>query len=305
MAPTVNHDFRGILPAIVTPFDSSGDFAEPVFARLVERLYAAGVHGLYVCGQTGEGMQQPAGQRKRVAEAAIRLSPPGKTVVIHVGAHSTREAVDLARHASAAGAAAVSALPPGPAYSFPEIHDYYSALAEASAVPLLIYYFPALAPNLKSLDQFLELCEIPNVAGLKFTDSDFFKMGEIRRRGPRIFSGCDEMLAAGLLMGADGGIGSIYNLIPEEFLRIYNLAGEGRWEEARRVQRDVNELIEVLLRFPIHPVVKTLLAWSGVDCGGCVSPKRSLTAAQCEELRARLERTRLGREKWIAVEARP
>ena len=295
----------GIMPAVVTPFDESGAFAPGAFEKLLARLYGAGVDGLYVCGQTGEGLLQSVASRQQAAEAAVRLSPKGKTIIVHVGAHTTDDAVTLARHAAKAGAHAVSSLPPAGAYSFDEIRAYYRTLAAASELPLLVYYFPSVAPALRSTEQMLELCALPNVIGLKFTDSDMFRLWSLKRAGAVVFNGSDEMLVAGLIMGADGGIGSIYNLIPEEFLRIYNLAGEGRWEEARRVQRDVNELIEVLLRFPIHPVVKTLLAWSGVDCGGCVSPKRSLTAAQCEELRARLERTRLGREKWIAVEARP
>src|SRR5690606_16972469 len=89
----------GILPAAVTPLDAEGRFRRDVFERLLGRLYAAGVDGVYVCGTTGEGMLQPAAQRREVAAAAVGLSPPGNRVVVHVGAPSTAEAVDLARHA--------------------------------------------------------------------------------------------------------------------------------------------------------------------------------------------------------------
>src|SRR5262245_35522928 len=82
----------GIIPAVVTPFDAEGKFNVRSFERLAERLYEAGVHGLYLCGSTGEGMLQTVAQRKQVAEAAMRNSPPNKSVIIHVGANTTGEA---------------------------------------------------------------------------------------------------------------------------------------------------------------------------------------------------------------------
>jgi len=87
----------GIIPAVVTPFDTEGKFNVRSFERLVERLYAAGVHGLYLCGSTGEGMLQTVAQRKQVAEVAMRNSPSDKSVIIHVGANTTDEAIELAR----------------------------------------------------------------------------------------------------------------------------------------------------------------------------------------------------------------
>ena len=102
----------GIVPAVVTPFDAEGEFNVRSFERLAERLYAAGVHGLYLCGSTGEGMLQTVAQRKQVAEAAMRNSPPDKTVIVHVGANTTDEAIELTRHSARIGAHAVSSLPP-------------------------------------------------------------------------------------------------------------------------------------------------------------------------------------------------
>lgn len=278
---------RGILPAVLTPFDADGRFAPAPFERLLERLFAAGVDGLYVCGTTGEGMLQAAAQRKAVLEAAVRCTPAGRQVVVHVGAASTAEAIDLARHAARAGAHAVSSVPPlGGTFSFPEVRDYYRALAAASELPLVVYYFPELCPALQRTEDLQELCALPNVAGVKFTDFDLFKMASVCRPGQSVFNGRDEVLAAGLLMGADGGIGSFYNLVPERFVELFRLAQAGRWEEARAVQRQINRLIAVVLRFPLFPALKQILAWSGIDCGACLSPRRPLS----EEERRALER---------------
>ena len=72
---TDTQKFFGILPAVVTPVDDTGRFQAAPFETLLARVYGAGVDGIYVCGQTGEGLQQTAAQRKQVAEVAMACSP--------------------------------------------------------------------------------------------------------------------------------------------------------------------------------------------------------------------------------------
>ncbi|MCX6632585.1 MAG: dihydrodipicolinate synthase family protein, partial [Candidatus Solibacter sp.] len=234
---------RGILPAVVTPFDADEQFAPEPFEALLESVYAAGVDGVYVCGGTGEGLLQTVAQRKRVAEAAVNNSPKGKLVIVHVGSHRTGDAVELAQHAGKLGASAVSALPPLGNYSFPEVRTDYEAGASAAEVPLLVYFFPGSYPGVQTLDQVLELCRIPNVAGLKYTDFDLYRLRSIKQSGAVVFNGYDEVLAPGLLMGADGGIGTFYNVIPELFVDLYQRARGGDWEGARAVQDGINTII--------------------------------------------------------------
>jgi N-acetylneuraminate lyase len=280
----------GIIPAAVTPFDAGGRFSERAFERLLERLYAAGVHGVYLCGSTGEGMLQPVEQRKRVTEAAVRNSPKGKEVIVHVGANTTAEALELARHAAGAGAHMISSLPPiAGNYSFAEIRSYYQQLAAASDLPLLVYYFPEVAPAVKTADQILELASIDNVVGLKFTEYDLYTMLRLKQRGACIFYGRDEMLSAGLLLGADGGIGSFYNVIPGLFLELWDLARAGRWAEMKDLQERINDFITITLRYPLFPALKAILGWTGIECGPCLGPRRQfLTDAESACLRDEL-----------------
>ncbi len=292
--------FQGILPAMITPFDAEGRFRADAFERLLDRCYSAGVDGVYVCGQTGEGLQQSGEQRKRVAETAAKCSPKGKAVIVHTGAMSTAEAVDLTKHAAQIGAHAVSALPPIGNYSFAEIKAYYTAIASASDIPLLIYYFPAYAPSVNTLDLILELCAIPNVCGLKFTSNDLFLLSEVKKSGATVFYGTDEMLIAGLAMGADGGIGSFYNVAPELFVRLWALTQQGQWEQARTVQQQINEMIAIGLRFPVHPAVKAMVARRGIDCGECLPPRRSLS----KEEEARMDEMIAGSDFVSALFAR-
>ena len=281
--------FGGILPAAVTPVDPDGSFRREVFLQLLGRLYAAGVDGVYVCGTTGEGLLQSAAQRRDVAAAAVDASPAGKQVIVHVGAPSTREAVELARHAGRIGASAVSSLPPAGAYTFREIRGYYARLAGEAGTPLFLYYFPNTGGPALELDQLLELCALPGVAGIKITDFDLYRLRALKQEGAVVFNGRDEVLVAGLLMGADGGIGTFYNLLPEAVTRIFALARSGDWTGARAEQDRVNALVRALSPFPLFPAVKQVLEWSGLACGPCIAPREPLTAEEAVRLRQRLE----------------
>lgn len=299
MNTITHHEFAGILPAVATPL-RDGHFWPEAFERLLSHIYKADSHGVYVCGQTGEGLLLPAADRMQAVEAAVRNSPAGKTVIAHVGAYSTSEAIALARHAASVGAHAVSSLPPLGGLGFGDIRSYYEALASASDLPLFIYYFPDLCPAIAETAQILELAAIPNVVGLKFTDFDLYKLWSIRSQGHIIYNGRDEVLVAGLLMGADGGIGTFYNLVPDWFVDLYRRSKAGDWTGARAIQDDINELIRIVLRFPALPAVKMLLARMGMDCGECVPPRRPLTDVQERDLLAALEGTRFARTRLPA-----
>lgn len=270
---------EGILPALMTPVTAAGGVDTAALERLAARLYECGVDGLYVCGQTGEGLQQTVPMRKMALEAALNASPRGKQVVAHVGSACVADAIELARHAAAKGACAVSSLPPGGGLSYQEIRGYYATLAQASDVPLVLYFYPEVAPGLRA-EQVVELCSVPNVAGVKFTSFELNRIAEMNRGGAFVLNGRDEVLAAGLLMGACGGIGSFYNLTPELFVRVWQASQRGDWAEARALQDRIDELIVTILRFPMIAAIKKLLDWSGLPCGPVLAPRRGLSAEE-------------------------
>jgi len=278
----------GILPALITPLNPDHTLHVKSLEQLLERVYSADVDGVYVCGSTGEGLLLPAHMRRQIVDIAIGNSPRGKHVIVHVGAWSFAEAQALARHAEQAGAAAISSLPPAGA-SFAEQSEHYRALAAGSGLPFLAYYFPGACGGALTHQQLLEICALPGIAGLKFTDYDLFVLSLLTREGHVVFNGRDEVLAAGLLMGANGGIGSIYNLVPGWFDDLYRLARAGNWAEARARQDRINDLIAVLLRFPFMPALKCAMSWQGVPCGEALRPRMPLTDEQQATLRRELE----------------
>lgn len=282
-------EFRGIFPALPTPLDESEEFLPRSFELLLERVYNAGAHGVFVSGHTGEGMLQPLPGRELVIEAAVRNSPRDKLVIAHVGSFRTADAIRLAKHAAKVGAHAVSSLPPAEPHTFQEAKNYFTALAAASELPVFVYHFPELSRLSVGLDRQRELLAIPNVVGIKFTDFDLYCLAKLKRGGAQVLNGHDEVLAAGLLMGADGGVGSFYNLVPDLFVHIYERAREGDWNAARSAQACVNELIEITVRFPLHAAIKTMLTWAGIPCGGCFAPRRALSADERSQLAAMLQ----------------
>lgn len=281
-------NLSGIFPALLTPLTPAGTFNREPLALLLGRLYGAGAQGVYIAGSTGEGVLLPLEVREALTHAVVELSPPGRTVIVHVGANSTAAAVRLARHAQGCGAHAISSIAPSGPFSFDDIETYYRTLAEATTLPLLLYFFPASAPAVAGYSHIERLCRIPNVAGVKFTAFDLYTLNRVKGLGKIVMNGHDEVLAAGLLMGADGGIGSIYNLEPELFVALYHAARAGDWQEARRLQDRVNDLITIVLGYPLFPALKLILQWRGVDCGTCVPPHRTLTEAEAKRLRAQL-----------------
>ena len=283
----MNTQLAGILPALVTPLLPDGGVNIAALEKLLERVYTAGVDGVYLCGSTGEGTLLEAAERRKIVEAAVRNSPRGKQVVVHVGAWSLDVAECLARHAESVQAAAVSSIRPA-GVNYADMLAWYRTLGSASSLPLLAYYFPDSTGERLSVDQLTEICQLPGVAGLKYTDYDLYTLSLLVRAGYPVFNGRDEVLAAGLLMGACGGIGSIYNLVPELFVEVRNLSAAGDWKASRALQDRINNLIRVLLRFPFLPSLKQVLTWEGIDCGSVVRPRARLTPSQQSELRTSL-----------------
>lgn len=272
--------FEGIYPAIISPHRADGAFDVDAFERLIERFYGAGVHGLYVCGNTGEGYVMSAENRKLAVETAVRCSKDRGKVIAHVGAPAEGDAVALAAHAAAAGVDGISSLPPYvQGYRFEEILAYYQSVAGASdGRPVFVYYIPAVTHREFSLPEVDRLLEIEGVVGLKFTNHNLYLMDGILHsaHAPHVFNGHDEILLAGLTMGAQGGIGGIYNLAPKEFTGIYNAVKAGDMTTGLKLQSQVNRLIRALLAHGLIPAIREVLRWQGIDCGDPLPPMRPL-----------------------------
>ena len=212
-------DFKGIYPALLTPYDENDRINEKSLEKLIEMNIAKGVDGFYVGGSTGEAFLLSHEERKEVYKLVSDIVKGRVNLIAHVGAIGTKLTLDLAQYAESVGFDAVSSVAPFYyGFSYDEIRDFYFDIANNTSVPMLLYYVPVLVNSKLGVDGLSEFLESDRFMGVKYTSNDFFGLERLKAKYPDkvVFNGFDELLLSGLTMGADGGIGSTYNCFAEK-----------------------------------------------------------------------------------------
>ena len=281
-------EFKGICAALLTPFDRTARINHAMLKRQVRFLIQQGIDGFYVCGSTGEAFLLSAEERKAVLETVCEENNGEKLVIAHVGQIATKHAIDLARHAKAAGVDAISSISPFYyKFSTQEIEGYYFDLMNAAETSFFIYNFPAFSGFSLSPDVLDEMCRCQYLAGVKFTASDFFQLERMKHAHPElaIWNGYDEMLLSGLSAGADGGIGSTYNVLCPIIHRVYDAFKAGNSAQALHCQHIANDMISLICKFGVFVSIKTILGFEGMDFGPCRKPFAPVSEEGKEALR--------------------
>lgn len=280
---------KGIIPALITPYDNEGRICEPSTKRLIEHLIGKGVAGLYLSGSTGEGMLQSAEERQSFLELVIDIVRNRLPVIAQVGAMDTATCTQLAKHAAARGAAAVSAVAPFYYKHRPEqIRQHYLDIVNAADVPLILYHIPAFTGNGGSVEFYRELSRIDGIIGMKYTSNDVFELQQLIDQCGEdflVFNGQDEICIAGLLMGCCGAIGSTYNIMAEEFVELYRHFLRGNFARAREIQFEANRVIVAMLKYDFIAFEREVLRLQGFEVGNPRKPLQQLTTEQKEEVR--------------------
>ena len=274
----------GILPALLTSMDSEGKINFDELGRLITWLYDQGVDGLYVGGTSGEGLLLTTEERQAVVDKAVEKSRGRGKVMVHVGALGTAEAIKLAQYSEKAGADAIASVPPF-AYgkSFAGIQSHYYAISKSCKLPLYLYNIPSLTSvNLKAED-IARLLDLPTVKGLKFSDDALFEEFRIISLTPKldVFHGCDETLLYSLMVGAIGGVGLLYNLLPKKFVALFKAFKAGKLAEANEIQLVISKFTnEFLANAEGNPVGLTKAAMEGLGfhCGPARSPNPPISS---------------------------
>ncbi|KAA1048059.1 N-acetylneuraminate lyase [Pseudocitrobacter sp. 73] len=261
-------NLRGVMPALLTPFDAQQKMDKESLRRLVRFNIAQGVDGVYVGGSTGEAFVQSLAEREQVLEIVAEEGKGKLTLIAHVGCISTAESQQLAVAAKRYGFDAVSAVTPFYyPFSFEEHCDHYRAIIDsADGLPMVVYNIPALSGVKLTLDQINTLVTLPGVGALKQTSGDLYQMEQIRRAHPDLvlYNGYDEIFASGLLAGADGGIGSTYNIMGWRYMGIVQALKAGDIAKAQQLQRQCNEVIGLLIKVGVFRGLKTVLHYMDV-----------------------------------------
>lgn len=263
----VSH-LRGVMPALLTPLDAQQNIDRASLRRLVRFNIEQGVDGVYVGGSTGEAFVQSLSEREEVLEIVAEEAKGKITLIAHVGCVSTAESQQLAAAAKRYGFDAVSAVTPFYyPFSFEEHCDHYRAIIDsADGIPMVVYNIPALSGVKLTLEQINQLVTLPGVGALKQTSGDLYQMEQIRRAHPELvlYNGYDEIFASGLLAGADGGIGSTYNIMAWRYLGIVQALKEGDTAKAQQLQHECNKVIDLLVKVGVFRGLKTVLHYMDV-----------------------------------------
>lgn len=241
---------KEIYTALLSPF-TNGQIDESSLKRLIDHNIDSGISGFYACGSTGEAFLQNIEKRMEILEIISNHVAGRAKIIVQIGAISTDLTIELGKHAiKQPSVEAVSSIPP---FYYPfneeEIITYYLDIAETLDFDVVPYNFPnqsgvALTPKIIS-----RLRQNSHFTGIKFTSNNFYHMERIRNAFPEmnIYNGFDEMLLAGLVMGADGAIGSTFNYIPNIYVSIIKAFEHGDIEKAMNYQRTANDILEAML----------------------------------------------------------
>lgn len=240
----------GVNTPISCPMTESQEVDYESLKSLCEYLIEKGVDGLYPNGSTGEMCYLTKEERKKVLECVIEASAGRVQVFSMVGALTTADTIELARHAEDAGADGIGVVTP---YYFKldqeELFQYFVDVANSVSPEFSIYLYgiPQLAVN----DITPELAEriaaeCPNVVGIKYSYPDMPRLLQfmnVRGGDFSVLAGPDDLFFAHLASGGDGTISGNSNVIPEHYVAIYDAFKKGDYETARKLQQKVNKMI--------------------------------------------------------------
>ena len=284
--------FKGIMPALITPLNEDGKTVNEESARgLIEYLINQGADGFYVLGSTGEGLVLDESERMKMLEISVDQVKGRKPIICHTAAMNFSEAVRLSKHAEKVGADALSAIPPiFFHYRDEDIYNYYKSLAGSTNLPFVMYNHPSANGGM-SAETVAKIFEIDNITGVKWTVNNYYEMmrlKDITNGEINIINGPDEMLISGLAAGADAGIGTTYNVMLPQYLKIYKYFTEGNVEEARKIQYKVNRVIKCMAKNEVISAVKSMCSLLGFPAGEATYPLRNMQGDGISKLQSEL-----------------
>ncbi|MBA2666942.1 MAG: dihydrodipicolinate synthase family protein [Trueperaceae bacterium] len=284
----------GLIAATFTPMHDDGRLWLERIGDVVDHLVDRGIDGLYVCGSTGEGPLLSGAERRAVAEAYVRAARGRLPVIVQVGHTSLVEASELAAHAQAVGADAISATPPTyfkPAGLDGVVDAMAIVAAGAPELPFFYYHIPSMTGVPVDVSALMPRAaeRVPTLAGVKFSAPTTHEFATLDLERFQVLFGADEMLLAGILAGAHGAVGSTYNLIPAPYRAAMAALEQGDLVAARAHQRLATRIVMRLVRDRPIPFLKAAMALTGLGVGPTRAPLTAPTAAEFAALREDLD----------------
>ncbi|XBS71476.1 dihydrodipicolinate synthase family protein [Acerihabitans sp. KWT182] len=282
---------KGVLSAIVTPFTADGEHIdESALRRLVDQNIADGVDGFVPAGGTGEFSVLSHQERVTLVNIVAEQAAGKATVLAHVGATSTREAIALAKHAERAGATAIMlATPYYEPIGFDEAFAYYADVAAATSLPICAYNFPPATGLHLDVDFLLRLVrEIPQVKYVKDSSANIMQMNALLmqyRDTISFFNGEDVLMLPALMLKAPGMVMGTGNFMAPALARLQRASESGDDQTVVSIWRQIYPLVFLLGSGRYNSGIKAACDILGLSVGPVRAPIPPYTAAQKETLR--------------------
>ena len=281
-------EIKGIMPALVTPLNPDGvTLNVSALRKLIGYHNSLGADGFYIAGATGEGLVLSVDTRKKLIDESMSLIGEDKLKIVHIADMNFENTKYLARYAEAAGADAISAVPPMYfSYDADDIYNYYKQIAAEVNIPLMLYYTPAVNTVIDT-KLFLRLNQIDNITSVKWTVKDYYKLIELITASEgkmKVINGPDEMLLCGLSAGCSGGIGTTYNVMLPLYKKIYELYHAGDMKGALEVQKQADKVVGVLIKYGAIQATKAVLECMGFEVGNPTFPMKAYTVEQKKQI---------------------
>lgn len=287
-------EIKGIITAMVTPFDENQEINSAATKQLVNRLIDAGVDGIFILGTNGEFHLLTDDEKVRFAKLVIDEVNKRVPVYVGTGGNSTREVIALSKRMEALGADALSVITPF--FLVPtqeEVIKHYKAIAEAVNIPILLYNIPKNTGMNLEIETVAKLAKVKNIAGIKDSSGKIENIqGYIDATKGEDFcvlSGSDSLILKALKLGATGAIAATSNLLAELDVSIYKNFLKGDMDAAEKAQQDIDVLRGVLKLGTVPSVLKKSVELAGIPVGPARLPVTELDAESIEKIKEMLK----------------
>lgn len=242
---------RGVIVPIATPLDAAGEPDLRALVGLVEYLLDAGVNGIFANGSMGAFAMMTDVQQASVIETVAAAVNGQVPVLAGVSDTGTARVLEKVRQCGGLGADALVSLPP---FFFPcsqdELLSFYLDVADAAAIPVVLYDNPRLAKNALSVQTITRMASHPNICGVKLSAADPLQWQEllsskIDRDRFALICGAGRLTSLALRLGFDGFTEGLHNVIPDKAVALYRAGSSGDIEGSDRIQRDINRCFEL------------------------------------------------------------
>jgi len=241
--------FTGVGTALITPFTRDGALDTAAISRLARRQLDAGVHVLVPCGTTGETPTLSVDEKRRVIELVAAEAKGRALVLAGAGGYDTKDVIQMAAVAKAAGADGLLSVTPYYNKPTPEgLYQHYRAIADSTDLPIIVYNVPGRTGCNVDPATLARLATIPNIIGVKEASGNITQMAEILRAVPSDFivmSGDDAITLPLMALGGHGIISVMSNEAPAELVQLVEAFERGVLADARYWHNKLMPLMQI------------------------------------------------------------